>query len=86
VRPYIYFLPVAVFLMVAVLGRRSVDLTDPRLVRRPGGPWTLTRVLRDEEWTPDGLVARRNLLRGMLLALGLGGLTWIAVLALAGKG
>ena len=85
-RPYIYYLPMIVFLITALATGGLIDLKDPRLVRRPGGMWSLPRVLRDEEWTQEGLVARRRLLRGMAIALGVAILSWVVVLNLAGRG
>ena len=83
-RPYIFYLPVAILLLVGFVGMRGVDLMDPSLVRRPGGFWTPLRVLRDDEWTAEGLVARRRLFRAMALGAGASLLLWLAVLVAAG--
>lgn len=85
-RPYIYNLPMVAFLITALVTGGLIDLNDPRLVRRPGGFWTPARVFRDEEWTAEGLVARRRLCRSMASALGVGVLSLLAVLAIAGPG
>ena len=85
-RSYLFSLPVAVFLVVGYVGTRGFDLMDPRLVRRPGGFWTPMRVLRDEEWTADGLLARRRLFRTMAASLGALILVLMIVLAIAGTG
>jgi hypothetical protein len=84
-RPYIYYIPLVVFMLVALGSRSSIDLMDPRVVKRPGGLWTPFRVFRDDEWTADGLVARRRLLRSMALAIALSILAEIVVLAIAGR-
>ena len=84
--PYMYLIPVAVFLLTAVLSGGIINLKDPRVVRRPGGMWTPARIFRDEEWTPHGLAVRRRLLRSMALALGAGILAWAAVLAITRAG
>jgi hypothetical protein len=85
-RSYIFSIPVAVFLVVGFVGTRGFDLMDPRLVRRPGGFWTPVRLLRDDEWTADGLLARRRLFRTVAASLGAFILALIAVLAIAGPG
>jgi hypothetical protein len=54
-------------------------------VTRRGGAWSLPRFLRDEEWTPLGLVARRRMLRGVALALILTMVSSVILLALVGR-
>ena len=83
-RPYIYYVPMVVFLLAALATGGIIDLKDPRVVRHPGGLWSPSRVFRNEEWTQEGLVARRRLFRGMAIAFALAILSMVVVLNVAG--
>ena len=58
--------------LYGVLKFRGADLTSPNYVTRPERRlWSLLRLVNDEEWTPQGLVYRRRLIRwwGVTVAL-----------------
>ena len=82
---WIYYIPMVVFGITVVSTGGLINLKNPKLVRRPGGLWSPIRAMNDDEWTPEGLIARRRLVRALALGLAFGVISWLLVLSISSR-
>ena len=83
----VYYIPVAIFLVVAVVTRFALpDWRSEKFLRDAGSPmWASWHVLGRSRWTTEGLALRNRYIRWYMLGLVLAALAHLSLASWAGS-